>query len=114
MLLHENVILADNVRYCDDLWSRSRGLRFRKKIKSGEALILVASDENYFETTLDMFFVFFPIDVLWLDNNKRIVDMKENLRPFTPMITPRKPARYVIELPRGSIKNMKLGDEIKF
>ena len=30
-----------------------------------------------------MFFVFFPIDVLFLDKNKKVVELKENFKPFS-------------------------------
>jgi len=64
---------------------------------------------------LHMFFVFYPIDVLFLDKNKIVVEKKENFRPFT-FYTPRKKAKYIIEIPNGIIKKTKteLGDKINF
>ena len=62
-----------------------------------------------------MFFVFYPIDVLFLNKNKIVVEMKENFKPFT-FYTPKNKALYIIELPRGSIKNSKtkIKDKIEF
>jgi len=113
-ILHNNVILADKVKCHSDIFSRSKGLRFAKRLKKGQAIILVASEESTMETTIDMFFVFFPIDVLWLNNNKEVVDVKRNVKPFTPMVIPRKPARYVVELKKGVTNNIKVGDTIVF
>ena len=62
-----------------------------------------------------MFFVFYPIDVLFLDKTKIIVDIKEHFRPFT-FYKSRKKAMYAVELPHGIIKQTKTetGDKIKF
>lgn len=62
-----------------------------------------------------MFFVFYPIDVLFLDKNKIVVGKKENFRPFT-FYKPKKKAMYAIELPNAAIKRTKtgIGDKIKF
>ena len=62
-----------------------------------------------------MFFVFYPIDVLFLDKNKKIVEIKENFKPFT-LHNPKNKAQYIIELPKGTIKQTKtgIGDTISF
>lgn len=113
-ILHNNVILADKVKYYTDIFSRSKGLRFAKPLRKGQAIILAASTESIMETTIDMFFVFFPIDVLWLNKEKEVVDLKRNIKPFTPMVIPRKPAKYVVELKKGITNNIKIGDKIEF
>ena len=113
-LLHNNVILADKVKYCSDIFSRSKGLRFAKPLRKGQAIILAAKEESIMETTIDMFFVFFPIDVLWLNKEKEVVDIKRNVKPFTPMAIPRKPAKYVIELKKNLTSQIKIGDKIEF
>ena len=46
---------------------------------------------------LHMFFVFFPIDVLFLDKNKRIVEIKKDFKPFT-YYRPKNKAMYVVEI----------------
>ena len=113
-IMHENIILADSVKIYSDIFSKSKGLRFAKRLKKGQAIILEANEESIFETTIDMFFVFFPIDVLWVNSNKEVVDIRRSVKPFTPVITPRKPAKYVIELPRGSTDHINLGDVLSF
>ena len=62
-----------------------------------------------------MLFVFYPIDVLFLDKNKFVADKKENFMPFT-FYKSKKKAMYAIELPNGVIKKTKtnIGDKIKF
>ena len=113
-IIHNNVIIADQVRYYDDFFAKSKGLRFSKKIKPGEAVVLAANEESQIETMIDMLFVFFSIDVIWLNQNKEVVDVRRTVRPFTPIIFPRKAAMYVVELPNGMAKNIKIGEKINF
>ena len=65
--------------------------------------------------SLHMWFVFYPIDVLFLDNDKRVVEIKENFKPFR-LYTPKNKARYVLELPDGSVRESKtrVGDRINY
>lgn len=62
-----------------------------------------------------MFFVFHPIDVLFLNKNKIVVEIKENFKPFS-FYTPKNKAMYVIELGKDAIKSSKteIGDKIEF
>ena len=55
-----------------------------------------------------MFFVFFPIDILFLDHNNVIIEIKENLRPFSSYVTISKKVYSMVELPLGSVKKHKL------
>ena len=62
-----------------------------------------------------MLMVFYPIDVLFLDKNKKVVEVKENFKPFS-FYAPKNKALYIIELPQDSIKHSrtKIGDKIEF
>lgn len=47
-----------------------------------------------------------PLDIIWLDANKKVVYIVKNASPELSTNTtfvPKKPARYVIELPAGSV-----------
>src|SRR3989344_886276 len=70
------------------------GLRFRKKLKKNEAVILKLPKEM--NIRLSMFFVFFSITALWVDKNNIITHI-ENLRPFT--LSKKKKALYIVEMP---------------
>ena len=64
---------------------------------------------------IHMFFVFFPIDVIWLNKEKRIIAMKENLKTFSISAID-KLSQHIIELPQGTIKrtNTHINDIIEF
>ena len=107
----KNRILVADYKFCSDAFSKLIGLMLSKKNK--HALIFKFDKEKII--SLHMLFVFYPIDVLFLDKNKIVVDKKENFKPFSFYIS-RKKAVYAIELPDGIIKKTKtgIGDKIKF
>ena len=45
---------------------------------------------------------------------KEVVDKKEKVVAFTPLIVPKQPAKYVIELRKGCSKHVKIGDKLDF
>ena len=107
----KNKILVANSTLCDDIFSKFMGLMF--SIKQKKSLIFQFKKEQ--KIYLHMLFVFYPIDVLFLDKNKIVVDRKENFKPFSFYISKKK-ALYAIELPSGTIKRTKteIGDKIGF
>ena len=60
-------------------------------------LMFVLDQETRYGASVHMFFVFFSIDVYWLDSRKRVVDKRLNLKPFQ-IAVPRKKAKYVVEI----------------
>ena len=81
--------------------------------KNKRALIFKFDREKII--SLHMFFVFYPIDVLFLDKNKIVVDKKENFKTFA-FYSSKKKAIYAIEFLEGTIKKTKteIGDKIGF
>jgi len=65
--------------------------------------------------SLHMFFVFFPIDIIFLGEDKKVVEVKECFIPFT-FYTSRERVKYLLELPNGAVKRTKtsIGDLIRF
>lgn len=89
-------------KLCRSMWSKAGGLMFSKK----RNLIFVFDEEK--RISLHMFFVFFPIDVLFLDKNKRIVEIKRKFMPFT-FYQSKKKAKYVVEIAEKEKDNFKIG-----
>ena len=78
-------------------------------LSDNEILVL----ENYNHEILHTLFVFYPIDIIFLDDKKKVIEIKRNIKPFTLKITPKKPAKYVLEAKSGNTKNIKIGQIIK-
>lgn len=104
-------VVVENVKYCKGL-SKYVGLMFSRKIEN-KALIFEFKREQI--SAIHMFFVFYPIDLIFLNENKKVVEIKENLKPFN-FYTPKNKAKYVIELSAGSVKKTKtvIGDKLRF
>ncbi len=109
MLKNKNKILTKKAKVYQNIFSKALGLMFSKP----KTLIFIFKKEKIIP--LHMLFVFYPIDILFLNQNKKIVEIKENLKPFT-FYTPKNKAKYVIELPNQTIQktNTELGDTISF
>jgi len=105
--------LARRVLRCDTFWKRGRGLMFRRALPEDEVLLFVERRESVAQTTIHMLFVFFPIAVVWLDGDRRVVD-KRLARPFRPYYAPRRPAQYYIEGQPSLLERVSIGDQLEF
>ena len=86
-------------------WQRATGLMFKKKLVDEAYVFAFDSDVKI---PIHMLFVFFRIDVLWVNSDHEIVDLRRNVLPFTPSVFHKGRAKYLIELPAGTISEHKL------
>ncbi|MBW3003672.1 DUF192 domain-containing protein [Candidatus Woesearchaeota archaeon] len=107
MLKINNKTITHNTKICRSQFSKFLGLMFSRK--KDLALVFVFGKDSI--VPLHMLFVFYSIDVLFLNKDKEIIEIKSNFKPFS-FYTPKKPARFVIELPAG--QEYKLGDRVLF
>jgi uncharacterized membrane protein (UPF0127 family) len=105
--------LAKRVVLCNTFWRKFKGLMFRRTLDAQEAFVFVYPRESVTETTIHMLFVFFPIAVLWLDGEKRVVD-KVIAKPFRPVYAPKKAAQYFVEGVPELAGRVEIGDRIAF
>lgn len=94
----------------------SRGLSIVDELKEDQGMLFVFSylDEHAFWMK-DMKF---PIDIIWLDSEKKIVSIKANADPknFPESYQPTSPALYVLEVTDGFTKkhSLKEGDQLEW
>ena len=105
--------LARRVLRCDTFWKRGRGLMFRRALQEDEVLLFVERRASVAQTSIHMLFVFFPIAVVWLDGERRVVD-KRLARPFRPYYAPRQPAQYYVEGQPALLERVSIGDRLEF
>lgn len=77
-----------------------RGLMWRKQLPAGKGMLFVFDDDA--PHTFWMKNTLIPLDMLFIDSQRRIVEVAENAEPRT--LTSRgglKPCRYVLEVPGG-------------
>lgn len=111
--LRSGKVLAQNKVFCKNTFSRARGLMFHLPLRDTGMIFVFKHDVL---AAIHMLFVFFSIDIIWLNDQQEVVEMKENILPFTPHISPRIKCRYFIELPKGTIAKTQTqeGDRISF
>lgn len=105
--------VARNVRICRNLFDKTRGLMFVIRPEHDAYLFMFHSEKI---VSLHTMFVFFPIDVVYLDSRKVVVETKSNVRPFTPVVWPGNRAMYIVEARAGLVKRktIKIGDQFEF
>jgi uncharacterized protein len=86
-------------------WQKCKGLMF-----SRQKDILFNFRKDAF-LKFHMVFVFYPIDIVFMDHDHRIVDLKKKFRPFTCYYS-RAKSSHVLELANGTISKhgIELGD----
>ena len=103
-------LISDDAKGCRSIFSKGIGLMFRRRVK--RPLVMIFSKEQ--KISLHMWFVFCPIDVIYLDRKKRVIETVENFRPFRYHIS-RRQAQFIIEMEHGTIKRhaIRIGDVIE-
>lgn len=99
-------LLARDVEVADTFWRRFRGLMLRRKFQRGRALLFKFDRPG--RHGVHMFFVRFPIDLVYLDSGFRVVDLRAGLKPWATY-RPKAAASYLIELPTGTIRRAGVG-----
>ncbi len=104
-------MISGDVRLAKSIFARTKGLMLSKP----DDLVLISPKEDISSSSIHMCFMRIPIDVIWLDSQKRVVDIRKNIPPNRLRIyRPKKPAKYVVELGIGKIGNSEIGDIIEF
>ena len=106
-------VLIPSARWCSDRLSRLRGLQFRLRLKPGEALILVKPADSVLNSSIHMFFVFFPIAAVWINGQGRVTSA-QLAKPWRPYYASPQPARYVLETSPDFLQRIAVGDEVDF
>jgi len=111
MLKINNNTISKEPVFLNSIFTKALGVMFRKNIK--KPYIFTFSKEAII--SLHMWFVFTSIDVLFLNKNKKIVEIKQDFKPFS-FYRPKNKAKYIIELPKKTIKkhNLKLNQQTDF
>jgi undecaprenyl-diphosphatase len=108
-----NIGIAAEVVYCNSLLRRGLGLMCRRPLRRDQAFIFIEGRESITATAITMLFVFFPIAVIWLNSDKRVVD-KTLARPWRLIYASERPACYYIEAHPCALDKVEIGDMLAF
>ena len=101
-----NQVLSNREIVCKTYISQARGLMFYRRKRN---VTMIFPRER--RISLHMFFVKYPIDVLIVNTEKEIVEIKRNFQPWT-FWKSRKRGKYVVEL--SNSVECRVGDVISF
>jgi uncharacterized membrane protein (UPF0127 family) len=101
-------------------WKRATGLMFRKALHEGHGLLMPIDPPS--RPGIWMLGMRFPIDIVFLDPEMRVIGIVENARPLGlswktwRIFFPPGPAGFVLEIPAGRARENRtcIGDELKF
>ena len=101
-------VLQSEVMVKDE--DRAMGLMFRPSLPADHGMLFVF-DETAFHT-IWMKNCKFPIDIVWLDDDRRVVDVAPSVPPCKadpcPVYQPMRRARYVVEMNAGAARREKV------
>jgi len=103
------VEIAHSAEVANNWLTRLRGLMGRRELAAGEGMVI------YPCSSIHTFFMAFPIDVAFADSEHRVVKVVPVVPPWR--IGPVAPgARYVIELPAGTLLATRtvVGDQLEW
>ncbi len=108
-------IASFKTELADDEYKRQTGLMYRKIMNDDQAMLFVFDDEEpryfYMKNT------YIPLDIIYIDANKRIVSWIKNAKPLDETTLPStQPAQFVLEIKSGLIeqKGIKKGMKTRF
>src|SRR5713226_5101094 len=104
-------VLVHSARWCSTRLCRLRGLQYRRRLNPDEALILVKAADSIVNSSIHMFFVFFPIAAVWINSQGRVTST-QLARPWRPYYASPEPARYVLEASPDLLKRIAVGDDV--
>lgn len=102
-----------SLKVCRTFWARGRGFLFSPPPRLDQGLLFWYHWASRMDTSIHMIGVPFPLAVIWLDENRRVVDRKI-ARPWQFALVPQKAAQYVIECHPERLDDFAEGELIDF
>lgn len=96
---------------------RAQGLMNRESLEKNTGMLFIFESENIYPFWMKNTLI--PLDIIWIDSNKKIVHIGSNVPPCKsdpcPSYNPNKAAIYVLEINTGlsNKQGFKEGDEVK-
>ena len=100
-------VILDDLQIADTFYARFRGLMGRPSIPENAGLIIKPCN------SVHCFFMKFPIDVIFLDKEDRVVHIPGNMKPGSMSPIVRKSYSVIEANATVFQKNIKIGDNVK-
>lgn len=112
----DGFVVAVEIAADDEL--RAQGLMYRDHLKPGQGMLFFFQRDGEYPFWMKNTMI--PLDIIWIDANRRVVHIKESVPPCKvddcPSYAPNAVARYVLEIAAGESRkhSLRIGDELKF
>ena len=110
-----NKNITFNVEVAKTIEERRHGLMHRKKILNNEGMLFIFPREKIIQ--LWMKNTYMPLDVIFISEDKVIIDLKKNMEKLSETIVKSNvKSRYALEFNAGLINklNIEIGDKVLF
>ena len=104
-----------NVEIADTAEERARGLSGRSSISEGDGMLFIFDKPAFHSFWMKE--MNFPIDIIWIGEDYKIVDITKSVFPdsFPQTFQSQAPVKYVLEVSAGlsDRRNIKVGDNVE-
>ena len=110
-----NKNITFNVEVAKTIEERRIGLMYRKKLLNNEGMLFIFPREKIIQLWMKNTYI--PLDVIFISENKIIVDIKKNMEKLSETIVKSKvKSRYALEFNAGLINKLdiEIGDKVLF
>ena len=110
-----NKNITFNVEVAKTIEERRIGLMYRKKLLNNEGMLFIFPREKIIQLWMKNTYI--PLDVIFISENKVIVDIKKNMEKLSEIIVKSKvKSRYALEFNAGLINKLdiEIGDKVLF
>ena len=110
-----NKNITFNVEVAKTIEERRIGLMYRKKLLNNEGMLFIFPREKIIQLWMKNTYI--PLDVIFISENKVIVDIKKNMKKLSENIVKSKvKSRYALEFNAGLINKLdiEIGDKVLF
>ena len=112
--------ITNHTEIATSFLEKMRGLMFRERLEEGRGMLMMFRKES--RHAIWMFGMRFPIDLIFINSERRVVGITENFSPLAlhpktwKVSKPGEECKYVLEVNSGVARKTgtKLGDEIEF
>ena len=111
----KNCFKVEIVESPEDL---QRGLMFRKNLHEKEGMLFLFGESSSHAFWMKNTFI--PLDIIWIDEEKKVVFIEHNALPCLadpcPVYDPKKNVKYVLEINGGLCQKLdiRVGEKFKF
>ncbi|MCM4169577.1 hypothetical protein KCTC52924_00358 [Arenibacter antarcticus] len=111
----DSILASLDIEIADNEYETATGLMYRSSMEAKQAMLFIFEDvamRSFYMKNTEI-----ALDILYIDDNKKIVSFQKNAQPFNESgLSSKVPAKYVLEINAGMSDKWKLaiGDSIAY